>query len=129
MIKGIGNDIIEIERIKKAISKPNFLNKYFTLNEVDMFKKRNNRVETIAGNFTVKEAVSKVLGTGFNGFGLKDIEVLRNKKGQPYVILYNNADVMAKSLGIDKILVSISHCKLYAYAIAIGESVDKNVCC
>ena len=41
-----------------------------------------------AGNFAVKEAISKVFGTGVRGFGLKDIEVLRDPRGKPYVILY-----------------------------------------
>ncbi|GKX31661.1 holo-[acyl-carrier-protein] synthase [Vallitalea longa] len=121
MIKGIGNDIIEISRIEKAIQNERFLEKYFTLNENRLFEDRNLRPETIAGNFATKEAVSKVLGTGFVDFSLADIEVLRDDMGKPYVILYNNARSLAEKLNISRIHVSISHSKEYVIATALGE--------
>ena len=71
MIIGIGTDIIEINRIEKAIGKRNgFVAKVFTDNEIEMFKERNMRAEVIAGNFAAKEAISKSFGTGIRGFSL-----------------------------------------------------------
>ena len=122
MITGIGNDIIEIERIKKAVEgNPKFLQKHFTLKEQEHFKKRNYSYETIAGNFAAKEAVSKALGTGFSGFGPIDIEISRNKVGGPVVFLHGKAKELAEEKNIEKVWVSISHCRAYATAYSIAE--------
>jgi len=63
MIVGIGNDIIEIERIEKAISKEGFKDKIYTQRELENIEKRGNRTETYAGIFSAKEAISKAIGT------------------------------------------------------------------
>ena len=123
MIAGIGTDIIEIERVNKAVLKtPSFVTKSFTIKEQDYFKLRKNAPESIAGNFAAKEAVSKALGTGFNGFGLIDIEILRDEKGRPIVFLYGKAEQIKKQKNIGNIWVSISHCKAYATAYAVAET-------
>ena len=80
MIYGIGTDLVEIERIKKACMKEAFLVRCFTPREIELFE--GNMVKA-AGNFAVKEAVSKALGTGFRGFWPSDIEVLRDELGNP----------------------------------------------
>lgn len=122
MIAGIGTDIIEISRIQKVITgTPEFMIKSFTIKEQEYFKSRNNTAQTIAGNFAAKEAISKALGTGFSGFGLIDIEVLRDEKGMPIAILHGKAKQIQSQKGIQKIWVSISHCKNYATAYAIAE--------
>lgn len=121
MIVGIGNDIVELERIKAAVLKERFLTRYFTEEERRLFDARHGSVATISGNFCVKEAVSKALGTGIRGFGLQDIEVLRDDLGKPYVRLYNQAKTLSEDLGIHRWHVSISHGKTHATAVAIGE--------
>ena len=126
MIKGIGNDIIEIERIAKAAEKESFIKRWFTENEIVYFKEKNMRAETVAGSFSAKEAVAKAFGTGFSGFGAEEIEILRDKKGKPYVNLMGNALKKAKELGIDKIIISISHCREYASAVALCEGRAQN---
>ena len=89
MIIGIGTDLIEIERIKKACVKEAFLLRSFTLEERACI---DGRPERAAGNFAVKEAVSKAMGTGFRGIGLNEIEVLRDAFGKPYINLYGRAE-------------------------------------
>jgi len=121
MIKGIGNDIVELDRIEAAIKKNGFLKKYFTDKERLLFARRKNNIGTISGNYCVKEAVSKAIGTGIRDFGLADIEVLRDDLGRPYVTLYRNAKVIADGLSIEAWHVTISHSKTYATAVAIGE--------
>lgn len=120
MIIGIGTDIIEIDRIEKAINRNNgFLDKVFTAREIEMFKERNMRAEVIAGNFAAKEAVSKALGTGFRGFSLVDIEILRDQLGKPIVYLSDN---MKKIINAKhKINVSISHNRTSAIAFVVLE--------
>lgn len=123
MIVGIGTDIVEICRIKNAINdNERFIKRFFTEGEQDMFRSRGNKAEIIAGNFAAKEAVSKSLGTGIRGFGLKDIEILRDEIGKPYVILYNTCKDIAEQLSISKIHVSISHDKTKAISYVIAEA-------
>ena len=125
MIIGIGTDIVEIQRIEKAINRnPNFINKLFTKNEIEYFKSRNMRSEFIAGRFAAKEAVSKALGTGFRGFEFKDIEIENNILGKPMVNLKGKAKKMDKKWGNYKIHLSISHGRENAIAYAVLEVVD-----
>ena len=126
MILGIGADIIEINRVKAKIEKNSaFIEKMFSDNEIKYFMDRSMNFEVIAGNFSAKEAVSKALGTGIRGFSFKDIEVLRDELGKPYVILHNKANELASnavgSNGFYKIHLSISHSKENAISYAILE--------
>ena len=120
MIVGIGNDIIEIERIEKAISKEGFKNKVYTQRELKNIKKRGDRVETYAGIFSAKEAISKAIGTGVRKFSLTDLEILNDDLGKPYVVVSEKLDKIIKSKKEDyQIEISISHSKKYATAVAI----------
>ena len=120
MIIGIGNDIIEIERIEKAISKESFKNKVYTQRELKNIKKRGDRVETYAGIFSAKEAISKAIGTGVREFSLTDLEVLNDDLGKPYVVVSERLDKIIKSKKEGyQIEISISHSKKYATAVAI----------
>ncbi len=128
MILGVGVDIIEIHRVSKAAIKKTFLERVYTEGEIEFFKKKNFRGETLAANFSGKEAVSKALGTGFRNFSLKDIEILRDDLGKPYVLLHNNALKRAKELGTENIHVSFSHDKERATTFVIlqgGGSVKE----
>ena len=120
MIIGIGTDIIEVDRIKKAVEKEYFLNKVYTKREVEAFGKS---YQSLAANYAVKEAVSKAFGTGFRSFSPIDIEVLRDELGKPYIILYNNAKKMSEEQKISDIYVSISHTREYAMGYVIFEGI------
>ena len=120
MIVGIGNDIIEIERIEKAISKEGFKDKIYTQRELENIKKRGDRVETYAGIFSAKEAISKAIGTGVREFSLTDLEVLNDDLGKPYVVVSERLDKIIKSKKENyQIEISISHSKKYATAMAV----------
>lgn len=121
MIIGIGTDIIEIRRIQSAIRNKRFIERCFSLNEIKMLKARKFPVQSIAAGFAAKEAVAKALGTGVRGIRLKDIEVLRDKFGKPYINLYGYAKKFADKLGIDEIQVSLSHSKSDAIAFVIAK--------
>ena len=118
MILGIGTDIIEIDRIKRACQGEGFLERAFTKNELSEAK---GNASFLAGCFAVKEAVAKCFGTGVSSFSLTDIEALRDSKGKPYVNLYNNAKKIFEALGGTNIQVSISDTKDIAVAFAIIE--------
>ena len=118
MIFGTGIDIIEIERIQKAIENTNFTKRFFSEKEQEYFLKKNMRPETVAGNFAAKEAFSKALGTGFSGFELKDVEILRDGLGKPYIEV---GESLTEKLDGKRIFVSISHSEKYAVANVIIE--------
>ncbi|MBE7044414.1 MAG: holo-[acyl-carrier-protein] synthase [Ruminococcaceae bacterium] len=111
MIRGIGVDIVEIDRIRKLLADTAFLSRFFTEAEQAFLK----RPESVAANYAAKEAYAKALGTGIRGFSLKDIEVLRDGAGKPYIRTYANA----KTEG--RVHVSLSHEKTHAIAYVIVE--------
>lgn len=120
MIVGIGNDIIEIERIEKAISKEGFKAKVFTQREIENIVKRGNRTETYAGIFSAKEAISKAIGTGVREFSLTDLEILNDDLGKPYVIVSDKLNkIIQRKKENYQIEIAISHSKKYATAMAI----------
>lgn len=116
-IVGIGCDFVQCERIQKAWKKESFAKKFYTEKEIALVRKRPGRAAT---NYAAKEAVSKVFGTGFSVFLPIDIEILRDEKGAPYVILHGEAKKKADSLGIKKIMLSLSDDGAYAQAFAMG---------
>ena len=120
MIVGIGNDIIEIERVEKAISTEGFKAKVYTQREIENIIKRGNRTETYAGIFSAKEAISKAIGTGVREFSLTDLEILNDDLGKPYVIVSDKLNkIIQRNKENYQIEIAISHSKKYATAMAI----------
>ena len=122
MIIGIGNDLVAVNRVAKACEKEGFLTRTFTSKEIEAFR---NKPQSLAGNFAVKEAISKCFGTGFRGFELTDIEVLREDNGKPYVNLYNGAKHIYDTLNGTNIFVSITNTEEYAMAMAVIEKIEE----
>ncbi len=116
-LKGLGNDIIEIERIEKALLRTkSFKEKVYTRKEIEYAEKKNKKYETFAGKFAAKEAIAKAFGTGVRDFSLIDIEILNDSVGKPYVVLKESLKEKYQDY---KIEISISHSKTYAIATAI----------
>lgn len=118
MIYGIGTDLIEVERIKKAYDKESFRKKVFTQQEQTMIAENAQRA---AGNFAVKESVVKAFGTGFGKISAIDIEVLRETSGKPYVVLHGSAKELAETEHILQVHVSISNTREYATSYVVME--------
>lgn len=121
MILGIGTDMIEIARIKKACEKKAFLSRTYT--ECECRQAKGN-ASVLAGNFAIKEAAAKALGTGFRQFMPIDVEVLRDELGKPYVVLYGGAKERADELGMKHIQASITNTTEYALGFVVGEGED-----
>lgn len=122
MIYGMGCDITEISRIERVFGSRDRLLRIFTEKETDLLV---GHPERIAGNFCAKEALAKALGTGFRGFAFKDVEILRDELGRPYVTGDSLRTVLEKA-GVSerlKVHVSISHEKKFAIATCILERV------
>lgn len=119
-----GIDIVDVKRLESSIERfgQKFLDRVFTPFEQGYCQsKKKAGMLSYAGRFAVKEAVLKVLGTGWrDGISWTDVEVRNLPSGAPTVKLYNMCDDLAKELGIEKILISISHIDNTAMASAIG---------
>ena len=118
-ILGLGNDIIEIERITQSIERlqTHFLDKLFTEKEQAYCNQHKNAATHYAGRFAAKEAIAKAFGFGFGEkISWKDIEILPDEFGKPIVLL---SPKMRSQFNNPNILLSISHCNAYATAVAI----------
>ena len=122
MIIGIGTDIIEIERIKKAIERRSgLLVKIFTPKERNYCLGRENPWPSFSARFAAKEAVMKALGAGFSQCSFSEIEIRRNHQGKPQIYLSGRALNLAKKQGINYWHLSLSHNKNHSLAFAIAE--------
>ena len=122
MINGLGNDIIEIKRIRQSIVRygHHFMDRIFTPEEQEYCLKHKDSAISFAGRFAAKEAIAKALGTGIGAhLGWTDISVLNNGDGKPIVSLSAEA---REHFSDPIIFVTISHCKEYASAVAIWQS-------
>jgi len=122
MIKGIGVDIVEIERFRRAVERRGrrFLEKIFTEEEMKYCFSMKDPYPHLAGRFCVKEAVLKSLGLGIGmGVKLKDIIVCLDKSGKPYINAGDSLRRFMNGIPGSRILVSISHSGEYAVAVAI----------
>ena len=125
-IMGIGIDIVETDRIRRAVDKNhNFLKRIFTDAEIEYFSQKALSPESIAGGFAAKEAVSKAIGTGIRKLSFRDIEISRDSLGKPCVCMVGRLLDICTNAGIDNIMVSISHSKSYAVANAIALKNSK----
>ena len=117
----IGTDIVEIERIRRAIERwgDRFLNRVFTKNELSIY---GHRAHSLAASYASKEAVMKLLGAGNRGVAWREIETLYHPSGKPHIRLNGRAKKEAEKLGIKEIDVSLSHSRAYATATAIGTT-------
>lgn len=123
MLIGLGTDIVEIERIRGMIDRhgDHFLERCFTSAEIAYAQQHRDAAVRFAGRWAAKEAIVKVLGTGFvQGITFHDIEVVRLDSGQPAVRLSGGAADIARRLGITDVRLTISHAREYATATAIG---------
>ena len=121
MIVSCGTDIVEIERIKKAIDKwgEGFTKKIFTDKELAYSLKKRFCHQHLAARFAAKEAVFKAFGDGFHNGSWMDVEIVNNTSGKPEVVLHGKLNDLMREKKVDKIVVSMSHAKLFAQAIAI----------
>ena len=124
-IFGIGTDIVNIKRIESSIRKngKNFINKVFTKKEILYCEKKKYPASFYAKRYAAKEAFSKALGVGISkGIKFKNIEVLNNKDGKPYIQLSGNAlSYIKKRMNNKKyeVYLSLSDDKPWAQATTI----------
>lgn len=110
----LGCDIIELSRIKKIYETygDKLVRRILSKEELEIFSKRSNKVEFLAGRFCAKEAISKALKTGIRGdLSFDGISILPDGLGALKV--YISGELRGN------IQVSISHCKEYAMSVSM----------
>jgi holo-[acyl-carrier protein] synthase len=118
-----GVDMVDCLRLREAIDRhgEKFLERVFTPAERAYSLGKKRETEHLAGRFAAKEAVLKVLGTGWRG-GIRwtDVEIVNEPSGQPRVTLHDECSRVARQRGMSEVLISISHIQTHAIASAIG---------
>jgi holo-[acyl-carrier protein] synthase len=118
-----GIDLVDCPRIEQMIQRhgERFIKRVFTDAEQSYARSNKNDVEKLAGRFAAKEAILKLMGTGWRGrIAWTDIEVINNAAGQPEVTLSGEVKKIAHKLGIKHISVSITHTANFAIASAVA---------
>lgn len=122
-----GIDLVDCPRIEQMIKRhgERFLKRVFTATEQAYAEANKNGTDKLAGRFAAKEAILKLMGTGWRGkIAWTDIEIANNPSGQPEVTLSGEVKKLAERLGIKHISVSITHTANFAIAsaVALAES-------
>ena len=110
MIKGIGSDIVKVERVKEKLEKK-------LLTGQEEYKNQ----EHFAGLWAAKEAILKAMGCGISAISFKDIEIYCDEFGAPKVKLNEKAQMKLNDMDGDRVHITISHEKEYAIAFAVIE--------
>ena len=122
MIIGVGTDIIEIGRVKRALLHTRFRERVYTEKERSYCESRGaQEAASFAARFAGKEAVMKAFGTDLRHGVFSDIEILPDVNGCPKVTLTNYFAKLAAARHVSKIHVSLSHARDYATADCVLE--------
>lgn len=132
-LTGIGVDTVEIERIKNAVERrgTRFLNRIFTAAEQSYCESKRERYACYAVRFAAKEAVLKALGTGIADAKWSDVEVCKKVSGAPVIQLHGATAARARTRGVGKVLISLTHdrSKATAFAVIIEKEGVENASC
>ena len=109
-IVGIGVDIINNSRFKKLIKNKKFINRIFSIKEINNFKNKKNKILFLSKRFSAKEAFVKSLGSGFrNNLCFKDISVLNDSYGKPYFKFNSKIKkILKKKYNLNKFIAHLS---------------------
>ena len=121
MILGIGTDIVEVERVRKAIGKDALKEKVFSKREIEYCDK-DKFAQSYAARAAAKEAFFKALGTGWRDkMNINEVEILNDELGKPFIELSGETLRVFEQKGGGTIHVSLSHIKEHAVAFVIIE--------
>ncbi len=118
-----GIDLVDRLRIEQMLDRhgSRFMDRVFTATEQAYARANRDKIEKLAGRFAAKEAILKLMGTGWRGkIAWTDIEVVNNPAGQPEVTLTGEVQKVARKLGVEHISVSITHTANFAIASAVA---------
>lgn len=124
MIRGIGVDIVKVDRIEQAVERwgYRFLKRIFTAAEIERCQKRARPAQCLALRFAAKEAFAKALGLGMRkGLRWRDIEVVHDHLGKPDLLLHNQAQRLLEAMEASRTWLSLSDERESALAVVVLE--------
>jgi holo-[acyl-carrier protein] synthase len=128
MIRGVGTDIVEVARMEAAVGRHGraFLARLFTPAEIEYCDGQWRRYEGYAARFAAKESFLKALGTGGrDGISWQDMEVVRDVRGRPDLVVAGAARAAADRIGVSSIFLSLSHTAGLATAVVVLEGMEE----
>ena len=124
MIRGVGIDLIHIDRIEQAVERwgQRFLQRIFTTAEIERCQKLHRPAQCLALRFAAKEAFAKALGLGMRkGLRWSDVEVVNDDLGKPGLRLHNRAKQLLAATEAKKTWLSLSDERDSAVAVVVLE--------
>ena len=122
MVKSIGLDIVEVQRIKELLEQygAKFIGKILSSSEISLYENKPNDLIFLAGRFAAKEAVRKATGENLKW---TDVEITNEERGKPIVRL-SDRNLTGGGTENTRILLSISHTDEYAVAYVVVQTTD-----
>jgi holo-[acyl-carrier protein] synthase len=122
MIRGLGLDVVSIDRIEAWRRREGILERFFHPQELEDARSRGPlEAASLAARFAAKEAFGKALGTGLAGFSLREVSVVNDEHGQPHLRLAGRALERLVASGGSRVLVTLTHEHDYAIAVVVIE--------
>ena len=124
MIYGIGVDLVEVDRMKRAIARsgPRLVERLYTAGERAYCGGKRFPHPCFAARFACKEAFLKALGTGLRKhMRWRDIEVCRDPLGKPFLRLHGYLRERCDDAGIRHVHLTLSHSASHAIAQVVLE--------
>jgi holo-[acyl-carrier protein] synthase len=121
-VRGIGIDIVRIERMREVIARwdDRFLRRVFTEDEIAYCRARRDPAQHFAARFAAKEAGLKALGTGLRlGVSWRELEVRRERGQAPTLVLSGRSREISHARGGQRMLLALTHEGDYALAQAM----------
>jgi len=118
-ILGLGTDLVEISRIEESLKKfgDRFLEKIFLPSEIAYARSQSRPAPHLAARFAAKEAAAKAFGTGIGeSLPWLGLEIGRHASGEPFLRFHSTAAELARTRGVTRSLVSLSHTQTLASA-------------
>ncbi|HVP18553.1 MAG TPA: holo-ACP synthase [Spirochaetia bacterium] len=122
MILGVGIDVVHVERIRRWRRIEGLYERFFHPEELASALPRGETgILSLAARFAAKEAFGKAIGSGLRHFALRDIAVLNDSHGKPFMMLTGGAEVAFKDFGGSRLVCSLSHERDNALAVVLIE--------
>lgn len=120
-VRAIGTDVVDLDHFERVVtrSRPGFVEKLFTENEIDYCERFKDRMASYAAIFAAKEAFLKALRVGLApGIAWRDVEVIHEASGAPSIVAHRRC---AELLGDGNAHATLSHSRRTAHAVVIIE--------
>lgn len=123
MIRGIGIDVVAVERMRRWLEDVELLHRFFAPEEREaIYERKDGAALSLSARFAAKEAFAKALGTGFKGFALRDVWVVNDALGKPTLRVTGPAERALRRVGGTTLWLSLTHEREHAIAMVVIEA-------